>query len=198
MVAAWLRAGGRVRGAALPAVAKARADGKSRGQGKPMQSTGAGTTGSMDTSQWEELLCQGAQEVFEMMVNVPLRRCQSEEERKAGGFTAVIGVAGPITGVFALRCSEGGALAMACGMLGLDKEAARTEMWDALGEVCNMVIGNFKGKTGTQGANSVLSVPTVIYGQDYKVRPLVNGQAVECRMECEGGLLHMRLDYKLA
>jgi hypothetical protein len=63
--------------------------------------------------------------------------------------------------------------------------------------VCNMVIGNFKSKTGKVGERSVLSVPTVIHGHDYRVRPLINGSAVECLMQTADGLVHMRLDYKL-
>ena len=29
----------------------------------------------------------------------------------------------------------------------------------------------------------MLSVPTVIHGHDYRVRPLINGAFLECRME---------------
>jgi chemotaxis protein CheX len=110
----------------------------------------------------------------------------------------VIGLAGPITGVFAIRCDEKVAIAIACGMLGVNAEAAKSEIWDALGEVCNMVIGNFKAKTGKAGESSALSVPTVIHGHDYRVRPLVNGSFVECLMQTADGLLRLRLDYKLA
>lgn len=162
-----------------------------------MQSASVTESGPIDTSNWEELMFLGAEEVFSMMVGVPLRRCAKDDQRKAGVFTAVIGLAGPITGVFAIRCNDDLALAMACGMLGLDKESARAEVWDAIGEVCNMVIGNFKAKTGP-GEQSVLSVPTVIRGQDYRVRPLVNGSSVECRLESDDGVLHVRLDYKIA
>jgi CheY-specific phosphatase CheX len=83
-------------------------------------------------------------------------------------------------------------------MLGVEEEEARAEMWDALGEVCNMVVGDFKGKTGKAGESSVLSVPTVIHGHDYHVRTLVSGSSLECRMESADGVLHFRLDYKLA
>ena len=38
-------------------------------------------TGSIDTGNWETLLCQGAQEVFEMMIGVPLRRCARRQAR---------------------------------------------------------------------------------------------------------------------
>ena len=83
-----------------------------------------------------------------MMIGIPLRRCPDGLTQEAGEFTAVIGLAGPITGVFAIRCNEKTAIGIARGMLGVDECEARSELWDALGEVCNMVIGNFKAKTG--------------------------------------------------
>lgn len=154
-------------------------------------------TGSIDTRNWEELLCQGAQEVFEMMVGIPLRRSTDGKSQAAGEITAVIGLAGPLTGAFAIRCDEKTAVGIARGMLGVDENEARTQIWDAMGEVCNMVVGNFKGKAGTVGETSVLSVPSVIHGHDYRVRPLINGSCVECRLETEDGVLHCRLDYRL-
>jgi chemotaxis protein CheX len=144
------------------------------------------------------LLSKGAQEVFEMMVGIPLSDCADPLSQKPGEFTAVIGLAGPINGVFAIRCDTKTACGLACGMLGVDEEEAKTQVWDALGEVCNMVIGNFKAKTGKRGESSVLSVPTVIRGHDYRVRPLVNGSFVQCMLQTPDGSVHLRLDYKLA
>jgi chemotaxis protein CheX len=153
---------------------------------------------SIDTRDWAQLLCKGAQEVFEMMIGISLERCADTLPYKPGEFTAVIGLAGPIHGVFAIRCSEKTACAIACAMLGVDESESRAEVWDALGEVCNMVAGNFKAKTGKVGETSVLSVPTVIHGHDYKVRPLINGSFVDCLMQTANGQLHLRLDYRLA
>lgn len=155
-------------------------------------------TDAIDTREWEALLCQGAQEVFAMMIGIPLNRSAGSSPRPPGEFTAVIGLAGPINGVFAIRCDEKTACGIACGMLGMAAHEIKEEVWDALGEVCNMVIGSFKGKTGKVGESSVLSVPTVIHGQDYRVRPLLNGLFVECEMETADGTMHFRLDYKLA
>jgi chemotaxis protein CheX len=153
--------------------------------------------GSIDTSNWEEFLCTSAQEVFEMMIGMPLERCAVTSPYHAGEFTAVIGMAGALNGVFAIRCDERTACGLACGMLGVDEKEARAEVWDALGEVCNMVSGNFKGKTGKAGEMSVISVPTVIRGLDYRVRPLINGSVVECLLQTGDGMIHLRLDYKL-
>jgi chemotaxis protein CheX len=154
-------------------------------------------TGSIDTRDWEELLCTSAQEVFEMMIGIPLQRCPDTLPYQAGEFTAVIGLAGVLNGVFAIRCDAQTACGIACGMLGVDEKEARAEVWDALGEVCNMVSGSFKGKTGKAGEMSVISVPTVIRGHDYRVRPLINGSFVECRLQTAEGMIHLRLDYKL-
>jgi CheY-specific phosphatase CheX len=165
----------------------------------PMHEIGALTDmGLAETRNWEDLLFQGTQEVFEMMIGVPLRRCAEGKADGDGQFTAVIGLAGPITGVFAIRCNEKAAIGIACGMLGVSEDEARSEMGDALGEVCNMVVGNFKRKLGKAGELSVLSVPTVIQGCDYRVRPLIKGSSLECRMETADGLLQCRLDYRLA
>jgi chemotaxis protein CheX len=160
-------------------------------------STALTDTEPIDTSGWQELLCMSAQEVFEMMVGVPLERCPDTAPYQPGEFTAVIGLAGPINGVFAIRCNQKTACGLACGMLGVCEQEARAEVWDALGEVCNMVIGNFKAKTGKVGDTSLISVPTVIHGHDYRVRPLVNGSFVECLMQTADGAIHLRLDYKL-
>jgi len=168
------------------------------GDGRMQNAAGLICVEPIDTCDWERLLSKGAQEVFEMMVGISLERCADASPRHAGEFTAVIGLAGPINGVFAIRCDEKTACGIACGMLGVDEHEARAEVWDALGEVCNMVAGNFKAKTGKVGETSVLSVPTVIHGHDYRVRPLVNGSFVECLMQTANGQLHLRLDYRLA
>ncbi len=153
---------------------------------------------SIDTREWEQLLREGASEVFEMMVGIPLCSCSTPSPDPPGEFTAVVGVAGPISGVFSIRCDQKTAFGIACGMLGVELNEARGEVWDALGELCNMVIGNFKAKTGKVGESSVLSVPTVIHGHDYKVRPLINGSKIECFMQTADGTLNLRLDYQLS
>ena len=157
---------------------------------------------SLRSARWEELLRQAAQEVFEMMVGVPLRRCairaaQTSRASTAGEFTAVIGVAGRIRGVFAMRCSAETAVDIARGMVRADKNPAAGELCDALGEVCNLVVGHFKAKTGRAGDHSALSVPIVIHGRDYRVGPAIDGSVLECRMETAGGELQLRLDYRL-
>ena len=64
-----------------------------------------------------------------------------------------------------IRCTSKTAADLAARMLGGD--ANPSAISDALGELCNMVAGNFKSKVSTLADHCMLSVPTVIWGEDY-------------------------------
>jgi chemotaxis protein CheX len=90
--------------------------------------------------------------------------------------TSVVGLAGQLCGVLTLRCSTQTAGRMAARMLGIEAEKAGKEIWDAVGEICNMVAGNFKNKIAGLGDGCMLSVPTVITGREYTLHSMVNNQ----------------------
>jgi Chemotaxis phosphatase CheX len=52
-------------------------------------------------------------------------------------------------------------------MLGESAASDHSSSGDTLGELCNMVAGNFKSKISTLADHCMLSVPTVIAGADY-------------------------------
>jgi chemotaxis protein CheX len=130
------------------------------------------------TRNWGSLIEVAAAEVFQMMLNCDLTPASLDRPRVAD-VTAVVGLAGQLCGVFSIRCSSQAAVLMTAAMLGISPEAVDQETWDAVGEVCNMVAGNFKTKLEGVGDRCMLSVPTVVCGADYIVRSLANGQRVE-------------------
>jgi chemotaxis protein CheX len=71
-------------------------------------------------------------------------------------------------------------------MLGVPLEKAGPEVSDALGEICNMVAGNFKNKVAGLGDGCMLSPPTVISGSDYDLHSLAVAPALEVRLVFEG------------
>jgi chemotaxis protein CheX len=75
---------------------------------------------------------------------------------------------------------------MACKMLGLGPNEVDQHMWDAVGEVCNMVAGNFKNKLVGLSEHCMLSVPTVITGADYCLHSLADGGSLEVVLIFEG------------
>jgi chemotaxis protein CheX len=85
-----------------------------------------------------------------------------------------------------LRCSAQSATLMASKMLGVDIKDADEHMWDALGEVCNMIAGNFKNKLTGMADRCMLSVPTVITGADYSFHALADATPLEVTFAFEG------------
>lgn len=114
------------------------------------------------------------QEVFELMLACPLEIPSEPPPEEGLDITSMIGLAGQLCGILTLRCNARSAARMASRMLGVDADSAGAQMWDAVGEICNMVAGNFKNKISGLGDGCMLSVPTVITGGDYSVHSMVN------------------------
>jgi chemotaxis protein CheX len=123
---------------------------------------------------WLSTLELAMREVFELMLGCPLAIPPEPPATEGLDITSMVGLAGQLCGILSVRCSAKSAARMASRMLGVDAEKAGPEMWDAVGEVCNMVAGNFKNKISGMGDGCMLSVPTVITGGDYSVHSMVN------------------------
>jgi chemotaxis protein CheX len=123
---------------------------------------------------WLPTLQLATQEVFDLMLATPLRVVEDLPSAPVLDITSMVGLAGQLCGVLSVRCSAKSGTQMASRMLGIDAEKAGPEMWDAVGEICNMIAGNFKNKIKGLGDTCTLSVPTVITGSNYSVHTLVN------------------------
>lgn len=123
---------------------------------------------------WLPTLQLSMQEVFKLMLGCALEIAPEPPAEAGLDITSMVGLAGQLCGILSVRCSAKSAAHMASRMLGIDPETAGPEMWDAVGEICNMVAGNFKNKISGLGDGCMLSVPTVITGADYDVRSMVN------------------------
>ncbi len=143
---------------------------------------------------WKALLELATSEVFEMMVGSAVKPVEDVEEAIVSEFTAMVGLAGSLCGVLSLRCSAEAAGLIASKMLGGDPDQARQESWDAIGEVCNMIAGNFKAKLSGVGNHCMLSVPTIITGGDYHMHSLADGGTMEVPLEFEGSLIWITLE----
>jgi chemotaxis protein CheX len=108
------------------------------------------------------------------------------ETPETRGVTSMVGMAGQLCGVLSVRCGEAAARLMTSKMLGVELEKVGTELSDALGEICNMVAGNFKNKIAGLGDGCMLSPPTVVTGSDYRMYSLADSPALETKLLFEG------------
>jgi chemotaxis protein CheX len=130
---------------------------------------------------WIPLLDTAAKEVFELMLGCQLTAAVTTEEINMD-VTAMVGLAGQLCGVLSVRCDQKAATLMTSKMLGVALDKVGREVADALGEVCNMVAGNFKNKIAGLAEGCLLSPPTVITGSDYNLHCMADSPAIEIRM----------------
>jgi chemotaxis protein CheX len=118
--------------------------------------------------EWSPVLELASREVFELMLSSQLAVAAAPATEDMS-VTAMVGLAGVLSGLMKVRCGEKAAALMASKMLGMELDQVGAEIADALGEVCNMVAGNFKNKISGLGDGCMLSPPSVVTGADYEV-----------------------------
>ena len=137
-------------------------------------------------SSWAMLLQVGAKEVFQIMLQTELADMPNAAEQTPGGdVTAMVGLAGALCGVLSIRCEERTAEKIAGRMLGSVGAVDPKDVPDAIAEVCNMVAGNFKSKITQLAENCMLSVPTIIRGDDYEMVTVSDGDQIQVGMTYE-------------
>jgi chemotaxis protein CheX len=88
------------------------------------------------------------------------------------GVMALVGMAGSWTGAGVICSTAAFAVKLCNQFIGTATEAVDEEVLDAVGEVANMIIGNFKTSVEEHCGALGLSVPTVIYGRNFTSRSI--------------------------
>lgn len=127
---------------------------------------------------WLPVLELAVEEVFEIMLGCRVRPTPKSAAAVSPEFTAMVGLAGSLCGVVTVSCQGKTAGLLARNMLG-DEAESKDQVSDALGEICNMVAGNFKNKLAGADERCMLSVPLVINGGEYSFRSMADGNSLE-------------------
>lgn len=142
---------------------------------------------------WKTILECAAVEVFEMMAGVRPTVTPALPESFRGAKTAMVGMAGALCGITTISCSSELAAKLASLMLGDSSDSNSSAASDALGELCNMVAGNFKAKISGLADHCMLSVPTVITGEDYSMEPQEPSETITANVMLEGNPISISL-----
>lgn len=136
---------------------------------------------------WASLIQVGVKEVFQIMLQTELKDLPNAQELTvAGDVTAMVGLAGALCGVMSIRCDSRSAEKMAGRMLGSVGAVDPKDVPDAIAEICNMVAGNFKSKVTQLAENCLLSVPTVVRGEDYEMVTVSDGEQITVGLSYDG------------
>jgi len=151
-----------------------------------MKATATSPTRSKDRSAWLPILKQSIDEVFEVMLEYRLETPSESDKPEALEFTALVGLAGELCGVVIFRCSAHSAVRMTSKMLGLNVDPPEAQVWDAVGELCNVIAGNFKNKLPGIAERCLLSIPTVVIGANCRFHSLADSCPMEVQFGFEG------------
>ena len=130
----------------------------------------------MNSESIKKTVLAAAQEVFSTMLGMDAEisdRLAIEEpglgqERVA----ALIGLAGHYIGTGMIGCSANFACKVASAMMMTDCLSVDGEVLDAIGEIANMIFGNVKTDLESEVGALGLSIPTVVFGRNFRTRSL--------------------------
>lgn len=158
---------------------------------------------------WPTLLGLATHEVFVLMLDTELATATETFPQERIDITSMVGLAGEVCGILTVRSTAPAVALMTSKMLDGDADTdsqqttlqqttlqhtSSQQSWDAFGEICNMIAGNFKHKIAGMGNDCMLSVPTVITGADYNLHSRVESDKISVHLLFEGHPLIVALE----
>lgn len=127
-------------------------------------------TNEADLSKW---LTNDTKEVFSTMAGMDdLLHLPAQIELTThfeNCVTAMVGMAGSLSGLVSIHTPQKLALQITSSMLAMEITEMCEDVNDALGEIANMIAGSFKLHLERGGADIRISTPSVVTGSDYVV-----------------------------
>lgn len=109
------------------------------------------------------------EEIFNMMLGSACFPVEEPPVEEPETITSVVGFGGLLSGACVFRSGSSAALEIAAKLTGMEFEEIDDTVKDAIGEVCNMLAGAWKGRVPDLSANCGLSIPAVITGSNYHI-----------------------------
>jgi chemotaxis protein CheX len=144
-----------------------------------------------------ELVRADTEKVFSTMLDLPIHphpvAGQPDSSGLEGGVIALVGFAGQWSGSGTIRCGGELACIISGKLLMAEYDQVNEDVLDAMGEMANMILGNFKDDAAFRLGPLGLSTPTVIHGNNFKTRNW-NGQSwITVPFDCQGKLFEVNI-----
>jgi chemotaxis protein CheX len=143
-----------------------------------------------------ESITSACHEAFSAMLGVEIERGGVDLEDTApdanDGVVSLVGLAGSWTGSGSVACSPEVACRVCSQMLMTEAQAVNEEVLDAVAELTNIIIGGVKTDLERQFGPLGISIPTVVYGRNFKTRS-VGAPWTTVRFDWDGAELLVRV-----
>jgi chemotaxis protein CheX len=132
----------------------------------------------------------GAQTVLRKMAFIEpnVGRPYVKKDGTAGGdVSGIIGITGGAIGSLALSFSEDCICGIVNSMLGESYREVNKDIFDAVGEITNMVSGVARTHMEKEGIIVYAAIPTVVYGKNHYIRHVLGTPSIVIPFETEKG-----------
>ncbi len=109
------------------------------------------------------------------------------------GVVSFIGIAGSWAGTGSLSCSPAMACRVCAAMLMTEATAVNEDVLDAVAELTNMIIGSVKTDLEAELGPLGLSIPTVVFGRNFKTRSAATAEWIHVRFHWDEDPLMIKM-----
>ena len=142
-------------------------------------------------------ISQSTTQVFSTMLGVEIGSGAGAIEKgmpeASEGVVSFIGLAGAWAGTGSVSCSPALACRICAAMLMCEAPAVNEEVLDTVAELTNMIIGSVKTDLELQLGPLGLSIPTVVYGRNFKTKSAGSTEWIVVRFQWDDDILLVKL-----
>jgi len=144
-----------------------------------------------------DLIGQAAANVFSTMLDSQLGAPEASIEKGMpevnDGIVSFIGLAGAWAGTGSVVCSPEVACRVCSRMLMTETTSVDADVLDAVAELTNMIVGSVKNDLEPHLGTLGLSIPTVVFGRNFRTKSAGAADWVVVRFPWEGDVLQVKL-----
>ena len=152
---------------------------------------------SMNLDRLAAMVRGATEEIFSTMLGIDIRAeapYEQESDSEAfDGVIALVGLAGAWVGSGRISCSAALACRLSGAFLASEYTAVNEDVLDAMSELANMIVGNVKSALEDELGPMGLSIPTVIFGRNYKTRSCGVNQWMVTPFYCDTERLEVKI-----
>jgi chemotaxis protein CheX len=142
-------------------------------------------------------IIRSAGEVFSTMLGSELAggevTIETTTPEPNDGVVSFIGIAGSWVGTGSLGCSPAMACRVCAAMLMTEADSVNEDVLDAVAELTNMIIGSVKTDLEQELGPLGLSIPTVVFGRNFRTRSAGTTEWIHVRFDWDGDPLLVKM-----
>ncbi len=146
----------------------------------------------------EKFLTEATMDVFASMVFIDITPEGDDNGEPDTDMTSMIGLAGDLKGILAIKCPAPVAMEITGAMLGMEVNELGEDVKDAVGEITNMVAGGLKVSLTECGHRIELAIPTTAIGKSIRTSGLSGASLARVPFATPQGRFWVELRYILS